>query len=96
MGVVTVEKLSARFFALFKIRARALRGRPVGFHRWGRFSIRSALRGRRCDPEFAGVSRVGESPNATTRPIGWVRGSPPQLLQHGEWGDMEGLHVFTP
>ena len=33
-------------------------------------------RGRRCDPDVAGVSRVGESPKAITRPIGWVRGIP--------------------
>ena len=78
MGV-TVEKLSVRFIALFQINTRALRGRLVGLNRWGRFSIRSALRGRRCDPEFAGVSRVGESPNATTRPIGWVRVNSPQF-----------------
>ena len=43
------------------------------------FSIRSAPRGRRCDPDVAGMSQVGESPNATTRPIGWVRGNPPQF-----------------
>ena len=95
MGV-TMEMLSVRNFALFKIDTRALRGHLVGLNRWGCFSIRSTLRGRRCDPEVAGMSRVGESPNATTRPIGWVRGSPPlfslvvSLPLHTELGS---LHV---
>ena len=35
----------------------------------------AALQGRRCGPDVAGMSQVGESPNAITQPIGWVRGA---------------------
>ena len=68
---VTVEKLSVRNFALFKINT-WFSGQPRGAESMGPLQHQvDPIRGRRCDPEVAGWSRVmGET--ECDYPVGWL------------------------